>query len=156
MNAFYKITTALNTELKAAGFSVVTIGDYFKADLSRQTIFPYAHIVPQSKSYGTKTETMNSYSFAIIGMDIVDFNKDDLRNEAKPFEGTDNLIDVLNDIDNRLELVVEQFVRGREYDLNIVSYGQPSQDNFMERFENLLAGWELVIELTVPNDTPIC
>lgn len=153
MNGFYSITTALFNELTSAGFKVVTLGDYFKTDIARQTIFPLAHIVPQT---ATIPGDVDLITFSIIGMDLVDFNKADLRDAEQPFYGIDNLQDVLNDIHNRLSLVAEQFRRGTAYDFLFHLEGVPSLNPFFERFENLLAGWELEITFKLPSNTPIC
>lgn len=101
MNGFYTISQSLFTQLKNYGFRVVTMGDNFKIDIVRQTIFPYAHIIPDTS---VKSGQVTEWGFRIIGMDLVDFNKDDTRDEVEPFYNTDNMQDVLNDIHNRLSI----------------------------------------------------
>ncbi len=150
MNTFYKVTTALYDTLKAKGFNVVTLGDQYKIDLARQTIFPYAHIIPDDSNISGK---IVNYSFRIMGMDLVDFSK---KSNDSTFYGNDNMQDVLNDIHNRLNLVVEQFFRGDEFDNLIRLDGDYSLVAFVERFENLLAGWELTINIQIPSDATIC
>ena len=152
MNGFYEITTQLYNELIAAGIPVVTLGDYLKVDLSRQNPLPYAHIVPQ---ISLVKENTVEYTFAIIAMDLVDFNKDSLRDEENTFNGTDNLQDVLNDIHNRLNLVVYQFRYGDQWDNLIHGDNDYTLDPFFKRFENLYAGWELNVTFEYPN-TDIC
>ena len=153
MNGFLKVTQALNTQLKAKGFRVVTLGDNFKVDLVRQTIFPYAHIVPLT---APKDKKVTQWEFEIIGMDLVDFNKDDPRNLAQPFYTTDNMQDVLNDIHNRLSQVAEEFERGSEFD-NLMQVNTPlTFGAFMERYENMLAGWSMGIIIDAPNNISIC
>ena len=153
MNSFFKITQALKTELTTQGFNVVTLGDTFKVDIARQTIFPYAHIVPGGF---VKQGKITEWDFKIIAMDIVDFNKDDLRDEAEPFYSTDNMQDVLNDIANRLSQVIEQFQRGQYWDEYLRVTDDVGGDSFTERFENLLAGWELDVTIQAPNNGSIC
>ncbi len=153
MNAFYKITESLRDQLTEAGFPVLTLGDNFKVDLKRQTIFPYAHIVPQGN---TMEGNMLIYTFTIIGVDLVDFNKDDVRDQEDPFYSYDNLQDVLNDIDNRLLKVAEIYRRGDAFDDLVQLNGSPTLDPFMERYENLVAGWELTLVFQVPNNIGIC
>ena len=150
MNTFYKVTTALYDTLKAKGFNVVTLGDQYKIDLARQTIFPYAHIIPDDSNISGK---IVNYSFRIMGMDLVDFSK---KSNDSTFYGNDNMQDVLNDIHNRLNLVVEQFFRGDEFDNLIRLDGDYSLVAFVERFENLLAGWELTINIQIPSEATIC
>ena len=153
MNGFYTITQSLFSELTKAGFRVVTLGDYLKIDLKRQTIFPYAHIIPQVSN---PVDNVGAMTFTIVGMDLVDFNKNDLRDEDEPFFNTDNLQDILNDIHNRFEVVIEQYKRGIAFSDLLQLNSEPSFDPFMERFENLLAGWEVTIVIKYPNNAPIC
>jgi len=153
MNGFYKITQSLKEQLSNKGFRVISLGDNFKVDIARQTIFPYAHIVPEGF---LKKGKITAWDFRIIVMDVVDFNKDDLRDEEDPFYTTDNMQDVLNDLANRLSNVAEQYLRGDEFDKHYVMTEDISGDSFTERFENLLAGWEVVFTIDIPNDGSIC
>ena len=89
-------------------------------------------------------------------MDLVDFNKDDTRDEVEPFYNTDNMQDVLNDIHNRLSRVIEQYERGSEWDENLRITGDVNFLAFMERYENLLAGWEMDIIIEAPTNGNIC
>jgi phage major head subunit gpT-like protein len=46
MTGFYQITQALKNQLDADAFvNTVTMGDIFKVDLNKQTIFPLSHII---------------------------------------------------------------------------------------------------------------
>jgi len=149
MNQFYAITKSLNDTLQDKGFEVVTIGDNFKVDLERQTIFPYAHIIPETS---LKQGNVTQFTFSIIGMDLVDFNKI----EVTDFFGNDNVQDVLNDIHNRLSQVLEYYERGEGSELLIKAEGESTLTAFMHRFKNVLTGWELGITLTIPTNGSIC
>lgn len=147
MNGFYKITQSLYDVLIDKGFRVVTLGDDFKVDLERQTIFPYAHIVPMST---LKQGNVTQYTFSISGMDLVDFNKD----ENDSFFTNDNIQDVLNDVHNRLSQVLEFYERGASGNYKVE--GESTLTAFMHRFKNVLTGWEVDITLTIPTDGTIC
>lgn len=149
MNNFYKITQSLHTVLLAKGFSVVTLGDNYKVDIERQTIFPYAHIIPESS---LKNGNVTEFTFSIIGMDLVDFNKD----EVTSYFTNDNMQDVLNDVHNRLSQVLEYYERGDGSGLNIKAEGESTLTAFTQRYENLLTGWELGITLTVATGGTTC
>ena len=149
MNRFYKITQSLYTTLLAKGFEVVTLGDNYKVDLERQTIFPYAHIVPVSS---IKRGSVTDYTFSIVGMDQVDFNK----NESTDFYTNDNMQDVLNDIHNRLINFVEYYERSNAQAGITSIEGDSTLNAFTQRYDNLLTGWELDITLTVPTGGSIC
>ena len=152
-NGFYKITQSLHGQLTDKGIRVITMGDALKVDLAKQTIFPYAHIVPEG---AVKSGKITSWDFRIIIMDVVDFNKNDLRDESEPFFTTDNLQDVLNDLHNRISNVLEAYTRGDEWDLHYRIVGDVSFDSFTERYKNLLAGWEVTITINTPNEDSIC
>jgi len=153
MNGFYKITESIKEVLTDKGFNVVTIGDNFKADLGRQTIFPYAHIVPDGS---VKQGNVTQWNFVIIGMDIVDINEEDLRKQKEPFYTTDNMQDVLNDVHNRLDLFCEYYERGKGWtDLEQMK-GDITFTAFMERYENVLSGWEMGVTIVTPTDVSIC
>jgi len=153
MNGFYTVTESLKNTLKAKGFRVITLGDNFKVDIARQTIFPYAHIIPDS---ATKTGNITTWTFRIIGMDLVIFSKDNIKDLAEPFYTSDNLQDVLNDIQNRLSQVVELYERGSESLALNKLYSDVTFTPFLERYENLVAGWEISITLTLPTGGSIC
>jgi hypothetical protein len=153
MNGFYKITQSMKEVLTEKGFNVVTIGDNFKVDIARQTIFPYVHIVPDGS---VKQGSVTAWNFVIIGMDIVDINKEALRDQEEPFYTTDNMQDVLNDIYNRLAQFCEFYERGDGWtDLKQMT-DDVTFTAFMERYENVLAGWEIGITITTPTEIPIC
>jgi len=150
MNSFYTVTQAIFEQLKKAGFNDVFLGEIYETDLERQTIFPYAVIVPQTATLPVNVDVI---TILIVGMDLVDFSKSDPRDQEEPFYGIDNVQDVLNDIYNRLSLVSEYFKRGETlFELD----GVASLDPFLHRFEDLLYGWELTLTIKLPANTPIC
>lgn len=153
MNSFYKVTQSMKDTLTDEGFNVVTIGDNYKVDIVRQTIFPYAHIVPDGK---VKRGNVTDWNFVVIGMDIVDINKDDIRDQNTPFYTTDNMQDVLNDISNRLDKFCEYYERGDGWSDLLRMQGDLSSESFMERYENVLAGWSMTVTITLPTDISIC
>jgi hypothetical protein len=55
-----------------------------------------------------------------------------------------------------LNRFVELLRRGDLYDGELVLDGIPIAEPFTERFENLLAGWSLTLDILVPNDMTIC
>lgn len=153
MRQFYTATQKIYELLTAdEHVNTVTIGDVTEVDLKKTSIFPLSHIIVGDTALNGSTFTMN---FTVICMDIVDFNKDTLRNEADVFYGTDNLQDVWNtqlQVCNRL---VENLRRGDAFDTLFQVSGTVSATPFKDRFENLLAGWAIDIAITVPN-TEIC
>ena len=91
MSTFYEITQVIKNQLKEDIFvNTVTIGDIFKVDLNKQTIFPLSHIIVNSVSY--QGPVLN-YNISILSMDIVDESKQET---TDIFIGNDNEQDVLN------------------------------------------------------------
>lgn len=146
---YYEITELLYNTLtdSRVDFSTITHGSIEDVDLARQTIFPLAHVTPSSATLGDKTI---SYSMNIAALDIVDFNKDDLREEANPYYGTDNKMDVLSDLAVRVQIAAD-IIRRKLSDRNITIDSNITMTPFVDRFENLLAGWEATFTITIPS-----
>lgn len=129
--------------------NTVTSGDIFDVDLSKQTIFPLAHISTSEVSFG---EGFISFSVNVIAMDIVDEFKDDKQATENPQYESDNKQDVLNTmltVINRLQGSV------RQGSLNANGYemaGDATASKFEDRFENLLTGWSLNMVMEIRND----
>lgn len=146
---YYQITQLMYDTLKDSrvDFRTITHGSLEDVDLARQTIFPLAHVTPSTATLNPKTI---SFSINIAALDIVDFNKDDLRDEPHPFRGTDNKMDVLNDLCIKLQIAAD-IIRRKLSDNNIDIDDTIQLTPFVDRFENLLAGWETSFTITIPN-----
>lgn len=152
MNSVYNILDTLKTELRSIkGCNTVTFGDISDVDLDKTTIFPLAHII-----LGTAIPrgSVIEFNIKILAADIVDEN-----NEAENFEdfyGNDNLQDVLNTQFEVLNRLVASIKRGDLFEANYQLVGDPQMNPFMDRFSNLLAGWETDIIIQIQNKTSIC
>jgi hypothetical protein len=151
MTGFYDILDKLkwhfdNDEL----VNSVTQGDIFQVDLNKQTIFPLTHIMVNSSSLQSNTQTFN---VSILAMDIVDISKSEV---TDVFQENNNELDVLNTQHHVLNRCYQQMLHGNLWDLDFVVAGEPTLEPFTERFENLLAGWTMTFDVTIPNDMTIC
>ena len=151
MTGFYDILNKLkwhfdNDEI----VNTVTQGDIFQVDLNKQTIFPLTHIMVNSSSLQSNTQTFN---VSILAMDIVDISKSEV---TDLFQENNNELDVLNTQHHVLNRCYQQMLHGNLWDLQFVVAGEPTLEPFTERFENLLAGWTMTFDVTVPNDMTIC
>jgi hypothetical protein len=151
MTGFYDILDKLkwhfdNDEL----VNSVTQGDIFQVDLNKQTIFPLTHIMVNSSSLQSNTQTFN---VSILAMDIVDISKTET---TDIFQENNNELDVLNTQHHVLNRCYQQMLHGNLWDLDFVVAGEPTLEPFTERFENLLAGWTMTFDVTIPNDMTIC
>jgi len=147
---YYEITQAIKDQLNKDLFvNTVTIGDIFKVDLNKQTIFPLSHIIINSATYQGVTW---NYNISILCMDIVDESKS-LTTDI--FLGNDNEQDVLNTqlmVVNRFLEVLSRGDLSNDYEL----INTPSVEFFTERFENKLAGVTLTFDMVIANQMGIC
>ena len=151
MTGFYDILNKLkwhfdNDEI----VNTVTQGDIFQVDLNKQTIFPLTHIMVNSSVLSDNTQTFN---VSLIAMDIVDISKSEV---TDLFQENNNELDVLNTQHHVLNRCYQQMLHGNLWDLQFVVAGEPTLEPFTERFENLLAGWTMTFDVTIPNDMTIC
>ena len=94
---------------------------------------------------------------AIIFADIVDYSELNSKDLAEPFYGNNNLQDVLDTQLFAANLIAEQMYRGDLWDAKYQLESAPTLEPFMDRFENVLAGWVLSFTVTVANsDISIC
>ena len=147
---YYEITQAIKDQLKEDIFvNTVTIGDIFKVDLNKLTIFPLSHIMINSATYQGPTWI---YNVSILCMDVVDESKE-LTTDI--FLGNDNEQDVLNTqlmVANRFLEVLRRGDMSEDYELS----GTPTVEFFVERFENKLAGITLTFDIVIQNEMTKC
>jgi hypothetical protein len=151
IRGFYQLTETIKDQLlNDINVNTVTTGDITEIDLSKQTIFPLAHIIVNSV---TTQETVLSFNITIMCMDIVDINKDETNDI---FRGNNNEHDVLNSqlaVCNRL---VNRLRGGSLYRTKYQLNGDPTCEPFYERFENQLAGWACTMDIFIENDISVC
>lgn len=151
MNGYYYVVNAIKDYLKATNFiNTVTIGDIFKVDLNKQTIFPLSHIIVNT---ATIEENSTSLNISILFMDIVDESKQLV---SDVWEGNDNEQDVLNTQLSLAQRLSADLIRGSLYSSLIQIASAPNAEPFTDRFENKVAGWTLTFDVIIPNDMTIC
>jgi hypothetical protein len=149
--ALYRVLEILKSELNSSPFcNSVTVGTLTEIDLAKMTIFPMAHL-----TLDNVTHNDNSLSFQItmFNLDIVDVSKEPTTDQVY---GNDNLIYiwtnqlfVLNRLISRLK---SNFTNYEGWELD----GNPQSEFIDKQFENMLAGYQTTINLTVPNDISKC
>jgi len=151
MSTFYEITQVIKNKLQEDLFvNTVTIGDIFKVDLNKQTIFPLSHIIVNSVSYNGP---VLKYNISILCMDIVDESKDKV---TDIFLGNDNEQDVLNTqlaVANRFLEVLRRGALAEDYELVNDS---ASIEFFTDRFENKIAGVTFTFDMAIQNTMTKC
>ena len=152
MNHVYDILDTLRDTLRAEkSVNTVTFGQLSDVDLDKTTIFPLSHIVlEQSIHYGNMLE----FNVKILMADIVDINNE--QTTYDDFYGNDNLQDVLNtqfEVGNKL---VSLLKRGSLFANQYQVISNPTLTPFIERFEAMLAGYELDVTIQMKNGISIC
>ena len=157
MNHVYDILDTLKEELRDnVAVNTVSFGDITEIDLNKTSIFPLSHII-----LGTSRHLGNLIEFdiTVIMADVVDVSNVAESNDE--FYGNDNLQDVLNtqfQVGNRVVNGMRRASRFSEnmYDRNYRIVADPTLEPFIDRFSNLLAGYELNFTVQVPNNSSVC
>jgi len=151
MNGYYYIVNTLKTYLKNTGIiNTVTIGDIFKVDLNKQTIYPLSHIIVNN---AILSETTTSLNVSILLMDLVDESKSSI---IDVLDGNDNEQDVLNTQLTLGTRLSSDLMRGSLFSSLVQVTSAPNAEPFTDRFENKVAGWTLTFDVIIPNDMTIC
>lgn len=148
MTGYYDLLDKLKTSLEAnPAITTVTTGDLLEVDLAKQTIFPLAHIIVQNVTFSDHVLT---FSVSILFADIVDFNKEDPR-DGDIFRGNNNEQDVHNTMLQVANKLWTDMSRGTIFSEQYQVDGSPTAEPFVERFDNELAGWDMTINISIPN-----
>lgn len=151
MANYYTILDTLKSNLQNDQLiNTVTQGDIFSVDLSKQTIFPLAHIIVNSATFENNVIRFN---VSVMAMDIVNISKDE---DVNIFDGNNNEIYVLNTMVSVLNRLYENLRRGDLYSTAFQVGNNPNCEPFAERFENYLAGWTMTFDILVANDMTVC
>tara|TARA_R100000664_G_C2746503_1_gene134164 strand:- start:595 stop:1065 length:471 start_codon:yes stop_codon:yes gene_type:complete len=151
IRGFYQITETLRDNLLSdPNVNTVTTGDITEVDLSKQTIFPLAHIIINNV---TAEEQTLRFNITIMAMDIVNEYKDET---SDVFVGNNNEQDILNTQLAVLNKIILLLRGGSLYTTKYQLDGDPSCEPFYERFENRMAGWAATMDILIENDISIC
>lgn len=129
----------------------VTFGDISDVDLNKTTIFPLTHLVINNVEF---SDSVINFEIDMLSMDILDVSKKDA--EFDEFYGNDNLIDIYNTQLQVVNDIIQQFRRGGLFAQNYQLLENPVATPFKDRYENVLAGWEVGIRVSISNDISIC
>jgi acetolactate synthase regulatory subunit len=148
---FYLITDKLRDELIADNtINTVTYGDITQVDLSKQTIFPLAHVMINSVNH---LERILSFNITVMTMDVVNQSKDAT---SDIYVDNDNEQDILNTQLAVINKLVEKLRSGTLHSDKYQLEGNPICEPFVDRFENKIAGWATTFDVIIHNDIYIC
>jgi hypothetical protein len=151
IRGFYQLTETIKDNLlNDANVNTVTTGDITRLDLSKQTMFPLAHILINNV---TAQEQALSFNITILTMDILDVNKE---NNTDLFIGNNNEHDILNTQLAVINRLIQLLKRGTLYRDKYQMEGDATCEPFYERFENELVGWATTMDILIENDISVC
>jgi hypothetical protein len=133
-----------------------TIGDLYNVDLAKQTLFPLAHLIVNNANIDSGIMT---YNVTLLVMDRVnDITQDSagpFNSITKNYKDVTNLLDVWNTSLMTINDVVSYIYRNPDaYQYNVI--GSSLATPFDERFDNVLAGWSVDMNISVGNTNPMC
>ena len=150
MKGFYQVTETIKDQLLAdVNVNTVTTGDITRIDLSKQTMFPLAHLIVNNV---TNEDNILRFSLSVLAMDIVNVSKEAV---VDIFTGNNNEQDILNTQLAVLNKLVQVLRGGDLFQNKYQLDGSPSFEPFYDRFENEMAGWALTFDVIINNDIEI-
>ena len=150
MKGFYQVTKTIKDQLLAdVNVNTVTTGDITRIDLSKQTMFPLAHLIVNNV---TNEDNILRFSLSVLAMDIVNVSKEAV---VDIFTGNNNEQDILNTQLAVLNKLVQVLRGGDLFQNKYQLDGSPSFEPFYDRFENEMAGWALTFDVIINNDIEI-
>ena len=150
MKGFYQVTQVIKDQLLAdVNVNTVTTGDITRIDLSKQTMFPLAHLIVNNV---TNEDNILRFSLSVLAMDIVNVSKEAV---VDIFTGNNNEQDILNTQLAVLNKLVQVLRGGDLFQNKYQLDGSPSFEPFYDRFENEMAGWALTFDVIINNDIEI-
>lgn len=152
MTHVYDILDVLKEELRSSpSVNTVTYGEVSDLDLDKTTMFPLSHLLIENVSYNKRTV---NFRIRVLCADIVDYNKEP--SKFDDFYGNDNLHDVMNTQFEVINTLIMKLMRGDLFNAMYQVNTNPVAEPFKERFNNVLAGWSVDIDIEVPNRVSIC
>jgi hypothetical protein len=151
MNSFFRIIDKIKDAIKVEPFNnEITFGDIADIDLSKQSLFPLAHITVNN---ATITENLVQHNMTIFFMDLVDINNAE---DASNFLGNDNTQDILNTQLALATRVIRVLKKADVYREQFEIDGAASCEPFQDRFQNHLAGWAVTFTINTYDNMTYC
>ena len=148
--AYYILLETLkNSLLQNVNVNTVTTGDISEIDLSKQTIYPLSHIIVNN---ATNSGQVMSFNVTVLCMDKVNQLKTE---QVNPFnnEAEHTVLNTQLAVSNKLykDLYSGQLrLDGYQVD------DDASIEFFFDRFENILAGVAMTLNVQLNNDLNVC
>lgn len=157
MQTFYSFTNFFNNVCLAhPNVTTFTLGDIYNIDMAKQTLFPLAHLIVNNVAIDSGIMT---YNVTLLVMDRVqDITQDSVgpyNTIVKNYKDVTNILDVWNTSLMTINDITSYIYRNPDaYSYNVI--GSSLATPFDERFDNLLAGFSIDMNVAVGNTNPIC
>ena len=151
MRSYYNVIDSLKTVItEQEQNNNVSQGDIGDIDLSKQTIFPLAHIVVNSASI---EENHVSFNVTIYYLDLVDFSKKD---NTSLFLGNDNEQDVYNTQLALATRVLRVLQKANLYKDSFEILNASACTPLPKFSDNNLTGWESTFDIAAKDNMTYC
>ena len=151
MNSFFRVIDKIKDAVSAEPFNnEVTFGNIGDIDLSKQSLFPLAHITVNN---ATITENLVQHNMTLFFMDLVDINNAE---DINAFLGNDNTQEILNTQLALATRVLRVLQKGDAFRDQFEIEGTAGCEPFEDRFQNHLAGWAVTFTINTYDNMTYC
>jgi hypothetical protein len=157
MQTYYSFTQFFANVCNAhPNITTFDMSDIRTIDTEKQTLFPYANLIVNNVAIDSGVMT---YNVTLMVMDRVveveDVSVGNFNTIDKDYRGYSNVADVWNTSLMTINDITSYIYRNPDaYQYNVV--GSSLATPFEERFQNLLAGWAIDMNISVGNENPMC
>jgi hypothetical protein len=157
MQTFYSFTQFFANVCNAhPNITTFDLADIRTIDTEKQTLFPYANLIVNNVNIDSGVMTYN-VTFMVMDrvVEVEDVSVGQYNTIDKNYKGYSNVLDVWNTSLLTINDVVSYIYRNPDaYQYNVI--GSSLATPFEERFQNLLAGWAIDMNIAVGNPNNMC
>jgi len=157
MQTFYSFTQFFaNVCSVHPNITTFDMSDIKTLDTEKQTLFPYANLIVNNVTIDSGVMTYN-VTFMVMDrvVEVEEVSSGVFNEITKNFKGYSNVMDVWNSTLLTINDVVSYVYRNPDaLDYNVI--GSSLCTPFEERFQNLLAGWAVDMNIAVGNPQDMC
>jgi hypothetical protein len=157
MQTFYSFTQFFANVCNAhPNITTFDMSDIRTLDTEKQTLFPYANLIVNNVAIDSGIMTYN-VTFMVMDrvVEVEDVSVGKFNTIEKDYRGYSNVSDVWNTSLLTINDVVSYIYRNpNAYQYNVI--GSSLATPFEERFQNLLAGWAIDMNIAVGNPNDMC
>ena len=157
MQTYYSFTNFFNNVCTAhPNISSFTLGDLYTVDMKKSQLFPLAHLMVNNVNIDTGLMTYNVTLMVMDRVaDIEDLSSGHYNELIKNYRDVTNINDVHNTSLMTLNDIVSYVYRDPQAG-ELIVVGSSLATPFEERFDDLLAGWAIDMNITVGNPQDMC